>query len=77
MKTAIKTIEESRNLHFYWQRFKGHCQEMKTLWREQGFKAIIARYGWKFFAVVFCYYLVRDVTLYILIPYWIAEWSTR
>jgi hypothetical protein len=57
------------------QRFRIHFDEMKILWRTQGNKALIKRYGWKIFALVFCYYLIRDVTLYILIPYLFAKMS--
>lgn len=29
------------------------------------------KYGWKAVAGIFCYYLVRDVTVYIILPYMI------
>ena len=48
-------------------------QECRKTFKQGGFKAVIRRYGWKIFAVFFVYYLVRDVTLYILIPYFIAK----
>ena len=41
--------------------------------KANGFKKTIAQYGWKVFAAVFFYYLVRDVVLYILIPIWGAR----
>lgn len=47
--------------------------EAKGIFREGGLKAVIRRYGWKFFAVFFVYYLIRDVTLYILIPWFVAS----
>lgn len=50
--------------------------EMKTargVLRESGIKGLFRKYGWKFVAVVFTYYLVRDVTLYILIPMFIFK----
>lgn len=34
------------------------------------FASVYEKYGWKAVAGVFTYYLVRDVTLYIVIPYW-------
>jgi hypothetical protein len=49
-------------------------QECKTTFKEGGFRAVIRRYGWKIFAVFFVYYLVRDLTLYVFIPYMIAKW---
>jgi len=37
------------------------------------FKELFAKYGWRFGAVIFMYYLIRDVTLYILLPWFIAR----
>ena len=37
------------------------------------FKELINKYGWKFAIVVFLYYLIRDVSLYILLPWFIAK----
>lgn len=47
--------------------------EVKQTFREGGFKGVSRRYGWKLFAAFFAYYLVRDVTLYILLPWFIAN----
>lgn len=47
-------------------------REAKQIFRESGLKGVIRRYGWKFFAVFFIYYLVRDVTIYILLPWYLA-----
>jgi hypothetical protein len=77
MKSAVSPTTWQKNILSQWQRFKGLCQEMTTLFKEQGFKAILARFGWKFLIIVFFYYLIRDVTLYILIPYFITKASTR
>jgi hypothetical protein len=40
----------------------------RSILKEEGVKALFKKYGWKLFAVVFTYYLVRDVTLYVLLP---------
>ncbi|KYG61104.1 hypothetical protein AZI85_09110 [Bdellovibrio bacteriovorus] len=48
-------------------------REAKQVFRESGLKGVIKRYGWKFFAVFFAYYLIRDVTLYILLPLYLAN----
>lgn len=47
--------------------------EVKQTFRAGGFKGVTQRYGWKIFAAFFAYYLVRDVTLYILLPWYIAN----
>ena len=43
------------------------------IYKEKGLKAAIKAAGWKVFALIFLYYLIRDITLYILIPYLIAK----
>jgi len=48
-------------------------QDCRATFKEGGIRAVIRRYGWKVFAIFFVYYLVRDATLYILIPYLIAK----
>lgn len=48
-------------------------REAKEVFKNQGLKGVIKRYGWKFFAVFFMYYLIRDVTLYILLPWYLAK----
>ncbi len=35
------------------------------------FKSLYKKYGWKAVAGLFMYYLIRDVTLYILLPLYI------
>lgn len=47
--------------------------EARTVFREKGLKGVIKRFGWKFFAIFFIYYLVRDVTLYIILPWYLAQ----
>ena len=44
-----------------------------AIYKEKGFKGFVKEVGWKVFALVFIFYLIRDVILYILIPYLIAK----
>ena len=37
------------------------------------FHQLFKKYGWKAAVGIFLYYLVRDVTLYILFPWYIAR----
>lgn len=48
-------------------------KEIKATFKQSGFKGVTQKYGWKLFLAVFIYYLVRDVTLYILIPYLVYQ----
>ena len=47
--------------------------ELRKNTREAGIKEAIRmmfkKYGWKLGVAIFMYYLIRDVTLYIVIPY--------
>jgi len=47
--------------------------ELRTNTKESGLrqaiKMMFKKYGWKLGLAIFMYYLIRDVTLYILIPY--------
>ena len=35
----------------------------------EAIKIMFKKYGWKLGVAIFMYYLIRDVTLYIIIPY--------
>ncbi len=45
----------------------------RDAYREGGPRAVIKRCGWRIFAILFVYYLVRDSFLYLLLPYLIAR----
>jgi len=36
---------------------------------ENGFTKTLKEFGWKLFAIIFLFYLIRDSILYIIIPY--------
>ncbi len=40
-----------------------------AIWRGLGLRGYVRKRGFRFFAAIFIYYLVRDTTLYIIIPY--------
>ena len=48
-------------------------KEYRKVFKKQGFKGLVKKYGWKLVLAVFMYYLIRDSILYILIPYLIAK----
>ena len=41
--------------------------------KKEGFKSLLKKRGWKVFAIVVGYYMVRDTIVYIIIPYLIAK----
>jgi hypothetical protein len=55
------------------QNFKNLYSEMKNVWKSGGFKGLYKKYGLKLFIVFFIYYLIRDLVIYIWIPWFIAQ----
>ena len=51
--------------------------ELRSNTKKLGLKAAIKmmfkQYGWKVGMAIFMYYLIRDVTLYIILPYLIMK----
>ena len=47
--------------------------DAREAWREGGPRAVVRRCGWRIFAVLIAYYLIRDSVLYLLIPYLVAR----
>lgn len=47
------------------------------IYRQEGFKGVIKKGGWKLLAAFFLFYLIRDSILYLLIPFLVAKglWS--
>jgi hypothetical protein len=48
-------------------------REIKATFKESGFKGVTQKYGWKLILAVFFYYLIRDITIYILVPYLVYQ----
>jgi hypothetical protein len=36
-------------------------------------RLLLTKYGWRVIAIILVYYVVRDVLLYIIVPYLVAE----
>lgn len=54
-------------------RFKLLFHDLKSTYKESGFRGLIQKYGWKLFITFFIYYLVRDLILYIALPALVAK----
>lgn len=54
-------------------RLRGFLREARSELKTGGLKGLFRRYGWKLFAFVFVYYLVRDIMLYVVIPWLVAK----
>lgn len=61
--------EQTQKSSTFMQTFR----EAKATLKKDGLKGLWRRYGWRIFAVIFFYYLIRDSILYILIPWLVAR----
>lgn len=55
---------------YHW--LKDHFIQMKLAWKEAGIKGLYRKYGLKLFLAFFVYYLVRDLIIYIYLPWYFA-----
>lgn len=59
------------------QRVFAYLRALRDERRALGWKGLFRKRGWKLVALVVVYYLIRDVTLYILIPTAVAAGLLR
>ncbi len=67
-QTPLKNSEST-----FWYKTKITISDCKVTFKQGGFKAVVKRYGWKLFAIFFAYYLIRDLLIYVFIPYIITK----
>ena len=48
-------------------------QEYIAVFKEDGFKGVLRKGGWKILFYFFMFYLIRDSILYILIPFLVVK----
>jgi hypothetical protein len=48
-------------------------EEYVAVFKEDGFKGVLRKGGWKILFYFFMFYLIRDSILYILIPYLVVK----
>jgi hypothetical protein len=53
--------------------FQRWIREATATFRKAGFKGILSTYGMRLLAAFVLFYLIRDVTLYIVLPYLAAR----
>ena len=62
-----------RFLQGFWQFYRYAVIESVGIVRRQGWRELARQRGWKFFAGIVAYYLVRDILIYVLVPLGIAR----
>lgn len=57
---------------FIYRLYKYYILDSIIITKDEGFKILIKKRGIKFIIIIIAYYLVRDLLLYVLIPYLVA-----
>jgi hypothetical protein len=72
MEPGIVLIKETRRPGAF-ARFRTLFSEAKATLKRDGFRGLFRQFGWKLILSLFAYYLVRDITLYVLLPWFVAK----
>jgi hypothetical protein len=70
MKASTIVVSDKESI---FQRIKNVLKECRSEFKNGGIKAVFKRFGWKIFFAFFMYYLIRDLIIYVLIPYLFAK----
>ncbi len=73
MQSAMTIINKLASKNIIIRMYKYYIIDSIIIVRKEGFKSLLKKRGWKIFAAVIGYYVVRDTILYILIPYLAAR----
>ncbi len=73
MNTLSGIFNKLAARNFIVRLYKYYIIDSILIVRKEGFKALLKKRGWKIFAIVVGYYVVRDTIFYIIIPYLIAK----
>lgn len=71
--TVTYSIKYSSRMTFKEKLIPKFLRKYVFYYREHGFKKTVKKFGWKLFAIIFLYYLIRDSILYIIIPYFVLK----
>jgi hypothetical protein len=73
MQSAMTIINKFASKNILVRIYKYYIIDSILIVKKEGLKSLLKKRGWKIFAVVIGYYVLRDSILYILIPYLAAR----
>ena len=73
MNTLIGILNHLAAKNIVIRLYKYYIIDSIVIVKTDGFKSLFRKRGWKVFAVVIGYYIVRDGILYVLIPFLVAQ----
>lgn len=69
MKALVKTLDKLYLIRLY----RYYIIDSILIVKNEGFKQLFRKRGWKFLLVIVAYYLIRDSILYLLIPFLVLK----
>ncbi|HCY74884.1 MAG TPA: hypothetical protein DHV28_03105 [Ignavibacteriales bacterium] len=73
MKAFEATLERLSAKNILIRLYKFYIIDSILIAKREGFKVLLKKRGWKVFAIIICYYAIRDSIVYLLIPYLLAR----
>ena len=73
MRVTFTYVNRLATKNIYLRLYKYYIIDSIVLVKREGFKALLRERGWKVFAFIIGYYLVRDTIIYVLIPLLVAN----
>lgn len=65
----MKTIAKNLDKFFLFRIYRYYVIDSILIVKNEGFKQLLRKRGWKFLLVIITYYAIRDSILYLIIPY--------
>jgi hypothetical protein len=67
------SLTKPANKFFLFKLYRYYVIDSILIVKNEGFKELLKKRGWKFLLIIVSYYAVRDTVLYIILPYLIAS----
>ena len=71
--STLTLISSKISRNFLFRLYKHYIIDSVLIVKDFGFKELMRRRGKKFLLVIIAYYFVRDMLIYVIIPYCIAS----
>jgi len=65
----MKTIAKNLDKFFLFRFYRYYVIDSILIVKNEGFKQLLRKRGWKFLLIIITYYAIRDSILYLIIPY--------
>ena len=67
------SLTNSASRFFLFKLYKYYVVDSIVIVKNEGFRELFKKRGWKFLLVIVSYYVIRDTVVYIILPYLVAN----